>query len=173
MFNNASHGLYSLGSVPDNGFIESVCAYGSYSDGDKGVVYVVVINNSTKKIRSFQRVVSGLPCLDNFYNRNRPRKGDLVTVYIPKNKHDNENKKTNQPLQIAFHNHSNKYKYKFLEGSAISETNVNSIQQGINRGLGKLNWKDLEDPTLTLNIQVRIISTCKILLARDVFYRYL
>ena len=160
MFNGTSHGLYSLGSVPDNGFIESVCAYGSYSDGDgdKGVVYVIVINNSTKKIRSFQRVVSGLPCLNNFYNRNHPRKGDLVTVYIPKNQHENENKKTNQPLQIAFHNHSNKYKYKFLEGSAISETNVSSLQQGIIRALGKLNWKDLEDPTLDLNIQVRIIG---------------
>ena len=106
--------------------------------------------------------VSSSICLDNFYNRNRPRKGDLVAVYIPKNKQENKMKKTSQPLQIAFRssNSSNKYKYQFLEWSAINETNINveSIKKAINKALRVWNWKDLEDPTLDFNIQARIIG---------------
>ena len=162
MFNGTGHGLYSLGSVPDNGFMVSACAFGNIVAGDKGVVYIVIVN-SDRKMRSFQKVeVSSLLCLTIFDNNNRPRKGDLITVYIPKNPHHNGylDNTTNQPLQISFYNANNINKYQFLELSAISETNVNSLIQGINRALGLWNWKDLEDPTLDFNIQVRIVNTC-------------
>ena len=165
MFNETIPGLYSLGSVPDNGFIESACAFGNILDSYKGVVYIVVIN-SDREVRSFHKVdveVNGSLCLNKFNNNNHPRKGDLVSVYIPKGPHGNGNQKNdmiNQPLQITFYSivNSNKYKYQFLERSAVSETNVESIKQGINRALRLWNWKDLEDSTLNFNIQVRIIG---------------
>ena len=161
------HGLYSFGSVPNDGFMKSACVFGNIDDGDKGVVYIFVIQ-SDGEVRSFHRVemTPMKPCLNMFDNNQHPRKGDLLTVYIPKNPHSSGNT-TNQPLQISFYNRNNSRKYQFLDLSDINETSFQSIQKGITTALMYWNWKDLEDPNLDLNIQVSIINTtisCKSLI---------
>ena len=143
--------------------MESACAF---ADGAKGVIYIFVIK-SDRKVRSSHKLQLHMEttpmehCLYAIDNTDRPRKGDRVTVYIPKN-NGNETIKTNQPLQISLNNNdNNSNKYQILEGSAINETSLHTICQGITNRSSSWNWKHQEDPNLDLNIQVRIISTCK------------
>lgn len=164
--------MYSLGSVPDDGYIKSACAYGSfYSDANEGVVYVLVINNSDKKMRDSVykvKVININPpstklCINRFDNVDHPKKGDRITVYIPQNPHADGkgDDRANQPLQINFYNNNSRgNEYQFLERSAIHETNFQSIRQGVKSALELPSWKYLKDinSTLDLNIQVRFIS---------------
>ena len=154
------HGLYSLGSVPDDGYIKSACIFGD--NGDERAVWIVVINTNDRNRRGPFYKVSPTKCTDRFDNDAHPRKGDFITVYISNKSHEvfDWNKNKIQPLQINFYNDNNSKKYQFLELSSRNETSIGSIQEGIKSALKSWKWKDLENSTLDLNIGVRIISKC-------------
>ena len=130
-------------------------------------MYIIVINSKEKKLRSLQKLkymrMNQVQCMHNFNNADHPRKGDRLTVYIPKNAHGdgNSTNKTNHPLQITFYNNSSnsdRSVYQFLDLSAINEIHVKSIRQGIKTALELWTWNELENPTLDFNIRVTIIS---------------
>ena len=149
-----SHGLYSLGTVPGNGFIESVCVSGAYS-GHEGAVYIFIIDDINSKLRGDGYKVSIISpsrreCKRKFDDE--LRNNDQIAVYITN---------SSLRLQISFEDYAKNNTYKFLEHfNKINETKRKTIRKDLKEIIkkGRGEWKEL-DPTLELNIQVKI--SCK------------
>lgn len=147
-----SHGLYSLGTVPDDGFIKSVCVSGAFSGKKKkGVVYIFIIDSSNSKLRGDGYKVSQKECRKKFDNTNNPRMNDLIAVYIPQ-----------EALQINFKNDSKLNNiYMSLEHNVtiINETKKDKIWKGLKKvfkkSKGHWQWKE-QNSSLELNIHVKI-----------------
>ena len=158
-----SHGLYLLGTVPDDGFIKSVCVSGAYNASEKeGAVYIFVIDDINSKLRDDGYKVSvespsQTGCRYKFDNKNNPKKSDQVVVYIPQ-------EGRNKSLHINFRNASKTDNaYKLLEHDVvINETKRKTIKKGLEEVTnGYWQWKKL-NATLELNVKVTI--SCKITL---------
>lgn len=182
-FKPPSHGLYLLGTLPEDGFMQSISALGEVmcskpstpcnttkKEGqlkffllrakDGSFEVVDVYNLDTSQTKDMSRPLSK----KDFINEKHPIKGDLMAIYILNNPVKKSAKNKWYRLQVnVFHNNSNyESQYKFFRGSNNTKgEKIQNIKNKISNIVrnGNMNSWMAVDRNLEFNVQVKIKRT--------------
>ena len=173
-------GLYSIGEVQEDGYLQSVCTYGSVVNNQmtqkRGILLFYIIHYSKDSdqwdvVHSFEvsrKVNKNIDsiCEYKFDISKSPKKNDIIAVFIGRKTgiiRDKGKSISFSPLQVAFVNENKTDKYKFKGSSNIltgkTGSNTEAIKIKVTNLVRKLSINELNDPAGSLlNVQVKIKS---------------
>ena len=157
-----SQGLYLLGTLPEDGVIQSTSAFGETPQecNANGQLKFLIVrtddDGSLRVINTYdlnQKNNETIPIkLLKFNNEKHPHKNDLIVMYILSNPLRNW-----CPLQVNLDTYNGQgSRYRFLEGS--NEVEGKNINNELKKFIGDHNrdsWKDVRS-NLEFNVQVKI-----------------